>query len=484
MVRAGWHGVARTCTGCLPVGARSHELPSCPAMAQQRPFLFRSTTVACVLSVAMLATAGVPGTVRAQSTTLRPLADAADIALGAAVDVDALEDAGYRTLLVDHVNLVSTKGDLSMTVVQPEQGVFDFSQAETIVDFAVEHDMATRGHELIGGAVPGWVSAGSWTAESLAQVLRDHVTAVVGHFRERNPGVIVQWDVVGDAFLADGTPRATIWQQVIGDDYLRIAFEAAREADPDALLFYDDFYDDVAVTQDAVASGVPIVPGANAERTTCDAVPKCDGVRDRIAALVADGVPIDGIGFQSHLFSPDPADFTQLTDWVGQLGLQWAVTEFDVPLPVTEISNPETLDFQAQVYADALAACTDASDCDTFVTWGISDRFSTIPTETGGAFGGALWFDANDQPKPAFEAMAEVLTQRGQATSAPSTNPAGALAADSTVDSTAAPAVDGGDGDDRGPVVAVLVGLAALGVIAAVITIARRRSSSSSATER
>ncbi len=329
-------------------------------MAQQRPFLFRSTTVACVLSVAMLATAGVPGTVRAQSTTLRPLADAADIALGAAVDVDALDDTGYQTLLVDHVNLVSTKGDLSMAVVQPEQGVFDFSQAETIVDFGVEHDMATRGHELIGEAVPGWVSAASWTAESLAQVLRDHVSAVVGHFRERNPGVIVQWDVVGDAFLADGTPRATIWQQVIGDDYLRIAFEAAREADPDALLFYDDFYDDVAVTQDAVASGVPIVPGANAERTTCDAVPKCDGVRDRIAALVADGVPIDGIGFQSHLFSPDPADFTQFTDWVGQLGLQWAVTEFDVPLPVTEISNPETLDFQAQVYADALAACTDA----------------------------------------------------------------------------------------------------------------------------
>ena len=447
-------------------------------MAHHRSLLFRSSTVALVLSVATLASVGSSTTGRAQSTTLRPLADAAETSLGAAVDVDALDDAGYRTLLVDHVNLVSTKGDLSMAVVQPEQGVFDFSRAEAIVDFAVEHDMVARGHELISGAVPGWVGAGTWTAESLGQVLRDQVTAVVEHFRERNPGVIVQWDVVGDAFLADGTPRPTIWQQVIGDDHLRIAFEAAREADPGALLFYDDFYDDVAVTQDAVASGVPIVPGANAERTTCDAVPKCVGVRDRIAALVADGVPIDGVGFQSHLFSPDPADFNQFTAWVGELGLSWAVTEFDVPLPVTEISSSETLEFQARVYADALAACVDAAGCDTFVTWGITDRFSPIPAETGGAFDGALWFDVNDQPKPALDAMAQVLSERGPPVSAPSTDPADGLGADSTADSTVAPVADSADDGDGSPVVAVLVGLVALGLIAAVITIARRRRSS------
>ncbi len=440
--------------------------------------------VALVLFFTMLATVGSASTGRAQSIGLRPLADAAGVSLGAAVDVDALDDAGYRTLLVDHVNLVSTRGDLSMAVVQPEPGVFDFSGAESIVDFAVDHDLVVRGHELIGSAVPGWVSAGTWTTESLGQVLRDHVTAVVGHFRERNPGVVAQWDVVADAFLADGTPRETIWQQAIGDDYLRIAFEAAREADPDALLFYDDFYDDVAVTQDAVASGVPIVPGANAERTTCDAVPKCVGVRDRIAALVAGGVPIDGVGFQSHLFSPDPADFNQFTSWVGELGLGWAVTEFDVPLPVTEILNPETLEFQAQVYADALAACVDAAECDTFVTWGISDRFSPIPDETGGAFDGALWFDVNDQPKPAFDAMAQVLTQRAPVTSAPSTELGDQLAAGSTAASTVAPDAGSADDGDPSPIVAVLVGLAALGVIAAVITIARRRRRSSSPTPR
>jgi len=439
--------------------------------------LLRPASTLFVLLLTVVATM-VPMVGRTQSVALRPLADDAGITLGAAIDTEALGDPAYRRLLADHVNLVSTRGDLSMAMVQPEPGVFDFTRVDAVVDFAVENDMAVRGHELIDGSVPAWVGAASWTADTLSQVLRDHVTEVVDHSRDRNPGVIIQWDVVGDAFLPDGTPRPTIWQQVIGDDYVRLAFEAARAADPDALLFYDDFYDDLAITQDAVESGVAIVPGANAERSTCDAVPKCVGIRDRIATLVADGTPIDGIGFQSHLFSPDPADFTQLTSWVGELGLLWAVTEFDVPLPVTEIGSSESLEFQATVYADALAACADASGCDTFVTWGITDRFSPIPAETGGVFGGALWFDQNDVAKPAFDAMAQVLTQRGvPATTLPPDSVASSLP-EATVDSGTAESSGGSsDEQDDGIIVPALFGLAALGAVAAVIVIvmARRR---------
>lgn len=416
----------------------------------------------------MLPTAGI-----AQPVSLRPLADGAGITLGAAVDADSLSDTAHRSLLAEHVNLLSTRGDMSMAVTQPEPGVFDFSPAETIVDFAVDNDMSVRGHDLIGATVPDWVSTTSWTAETLSQVLRDHVTAVVGHFSERSPGVVTQWDVVANAFLSDGTLRPTVWQQVIGDDYLRIAFEAARAADPDAMLIYDDFYDDVAVTQDGVATAMPIVPGANAERTTCDAVPKCVGIRDQIASLVGAGAPIDGVGFQSHLFSPDPADFEQLSSWVGDLGLVWAITEFDVPLPVTEIASAESLEFQAAVYSDALAACADAANCDTFVTWGISDRFSPIPQETGGAFGGALWFDANDAAKPAFNAMAQVLAQRAPAPA--STEPPAPTV--EPVPTTVTPALDDTADGSTGAngLVAVLIGLGAVGVIAGVIVVARRR---------
>ncbi len=408
-------------------------------------------------------------TVHAQSPTLRQLADDADLEFGAAVDVGALGDASYRELVANSVNLLSTRDDLTMAVVQPEQGTFDFTRADLIVDFAVDGGVPVRGHDLIGATVPAWVSSGSWTPDSLSQVLRDHITAVVGHFRDRNPGVITQWDVVGDAVLPDGTPRPNIWRQVIGDDYIRIAFQAARAADPSALLFYDDFYDDLAVTQDAVASGVPIVAGATAERSSCDQIPKCVGVRDRLSALVGQGTPIDGVGFQAHLFSPDPADFGQLTTWVGDLGLAWAVTEFDVPLPITEIDDEASRAFQATVYADALASCLDAANCDTFVTWGVTDRFSPIPNETGGAFGGALWFDAADAPKPAFDAMVTVLTDRAAPpeTTTPQTAPL-------SIPATSQP-VETGDSSNNAPL-ALGIGVASLAVIAGVVLVRRRRS--------
>ncbi len=424
--------------------------------------------VAFFASLALLAVS--PSTGSAQSASLRDLADDAGLRFGAAVDDDGLGDESYRLLLAEQTNLLSTRSDLSMAVVQPEPGSFEFGAAEDIVDFAVEVGVPVRGHELLGGAVPPWVATGTWTAETLTEVLTTHVTTVVSHFRERNPGVVIQWDVVGNAFLPDGSLRPTIWQQVIGDDYIRLAFEAARAGDADAELFYDDFYDDLAVTQDAVSSGVAIVPGANSERTTCDAVAKCSAVRDRIGALVEAGVPVDGIGFQAHLFSPDPADFGQFNDWVGELGLRWAVTEFDVPLPVTEIDNPESLQYQAGIYAAALSACVDDPGCDTFVTWGISDRFSPIPAETGGAFGGALWFDADDVAKPAFDAMVDVLPPLAAATTTvPTAQPETSAPQTTASPATAEPA------DESAAAAPVLIGLAALGVVAALVVIARRR---------
>ena len=366
--------------------------------------------VLALVAIGALLAATAPA-VTAQNAGLRDGADAAGLNFGTAVTTDALtSDEAYRNLLVDNVNMVSTVDEVDFAVVQPQPGVYDFARADALVDFAAANDMTARGHRLVtADGLPDWIVTGSWTAETLGQVLRDHVTALVSRYAERNPGVVTQWDVVDEAFLPDGTLRDSIWRQVIGDDYLRIAFEAARAADPTAELFYDDFYDDLSVTQDAVDNGVAIVPGATTDRSNCADVPKCVGVQAAIADLVASGAPIDAIGLQSRIRSPDPVDITQFASWVEDLGLRWAITELDVPLPVTEIVRAESLAFQAQVYADTLAACVESEACDTFVTWGVTDRLPPTPDTTGGAFGGALWFDAADAPKPAFDAMAAVL---------------------------------------------------------------------------
>ena len=410
--------------------------------------------------------------VSAQSPGLRGAADAADLNFGTAVTIDALAtDEAYSNLLVDNVNMVSTIDEMTFAVIQPAPGVYDFSKADTLVDFAATNDMTARGHQLItADGLPDWIVNGSWTPETLGQVLSDHVTAVVGRYAERNPGVITQWDVVDEAFLPDGTRRDSIWQRVIGDDYLRIAFEAARAADPAAQLFYDDFYDDLSVTQDAVENGVAIVQGATTERSSCADVPKCVGVQTTVATLIAAGVPIDAIGLQSRIRSPDPVDITQFSTWVEDLGLRWAITEVDVPLPVTEITNAESLAFQADVYADTLSACVESAACDTFVTWGVTDRLPPTPDATGGAFGGALWFDLTDEPKPAFDAMASILEQ--SPTVAPTTEPAPTTAAP-VPDTTIAVATDADN--ESGVAKGLVIGGLALCAIAAAVGILRRR---------
>lgn len=436
--------------------------------------------VTAALGAILLAAATGPlhASVAAQDSGLREGADAAGINFGAAVTVDALGDAAYRQLLVDNVNMVSTVAELDMAVVQPQPGVFDFERADAVVDFAVEHGLTVRGHGLIGsGPLPEWVVNGSWTAETLGEVLQAHVSEVVGHYAERNPGVVTQWDVVDEAFLPDGSRRNTLWQQVIGEDHLAIAFDAARAADPDALLFYDDFYDDLAVAQDAVATGTGIVAGATAERSECADVPKCAAVQGTISALTASGVPIDGVGIQAHLLSPDPLDLGVFSAWIEDLGLRWAVTEFDVPVPATEVANPDTLAFQATTYADALQACVDASGCDTFVTWGITDRLPPTPDTTGGAFGGGLWFDATDAPKPAAAAMGAVLTV-DEATTLTTESPGSTPPSPPTTEITPAPST--GDDSNRAPT-ALIVGAVSLTVaIVAIALFGRRRGRRSS----
>lgn len=400
---------------------------------------------------------------------LRALADAAAFDLGAAVDAAALDDPDYERLLIENVNMVSTRDELSFGVVQPTQGTFDFTSADAIVDFAVANEMTVRGHDLITpDLLPPWITEGAWTPESLREVLVEHVTTVVSHYAQRNPGVVTQWDVVARGILGDGTRRPSIWQTVIGDDYVNAAFTAARAADEDATLFYDDFYDDFSVVQDQSVGAESVVGGANATRSTCDAVMKCVGTEAMIASLLAADVPVDGVGFEAHLFSPDPVDFSQFSTWVVDLGLEWAFTEFDVPVPATEVDDPTILEFQASVYGAALTSCVESPSCNTFVTWGITDRFSST---TGGAFGGALWFDDQDVPKPALDAVVDVLS--GAAPEAVATTTAVPTASPSTTPSAAD---DGGSGDSGGgAIVAVVVGVAALCVIVGVIRLRRRR---------
>jgi endo-1,4-beta-xylanase len=239
--------------------------------------------------------------------------------------------------------------------------------------------MKVRGHTLVWHSqVADWVTEAR--CKDAETILRDHITAVVGHFR----GKVFAWDVVNEGLAEDGALRDTFWLRCIGPDYIEKAFRWAHAADPKTELFYNDY-------------GIER-PGPKAERAF-------ELVRD----LKAKGAPIDGIGLQMHLDRiPVDVFLAGYMRRIAGLGLDVHMTEMDVRLP--EPAGSGALALQADAYRMAMRRCAQARNCTAFLTWGVSDRHSWIPDFFDG-YGSALLFDRNYQPKPAFTAVLSELTK-------------------------------------------------------------------------
>jgi len=201
----------------------------------------------------------------------------------------------------------------------------------------------------------------------------------------RYKGRIWAWDVVNEA-IADGSSALrtnSFWYQMIGPDYIKLAFQFAHEADPDAILYLNDYSSETM----------------NAKST---------GVYNLVRDLKLDGVPINGVGWQMHITNGDRigADHHSNAQRLAALGVEISITELDVKMPLPADSNK--LATQAATYRDVLEFCLSKPKCVSLITWGFTDKYSWIPGFFPG-MGAALIFDANYQPKPAYDALRQVL---------------------------------------------------------------------------
>jgi endo-1,4-beta-xylanase len=306
---------------------------------------------------------------------LRDLAARRGIAVGSSVLTSSnITDSQYSTVLAREYDMVTPETDMKFAATEPGPGVFDFAPGDLIVSFAKSHDMAVRGHNLAWWANnPTWLTSVPYTRDQLIGILHDHITAVVGHYR----GQVTQWDVVNEG-LSGG-----FWWDHIGPEYIDMAFRWAHDADPGAKLFYNE----------TGAEGL----GA-----------KSDAVYDLVRGLRQRGVPIDGVGLESHFdLNPPPlGDIAANMRRLNALGLQTAITEFDVRIPVPA-SAPD-LDRQRTIYNGLLATCVAAANCKTFVTWGFTDKVSWVSGAYPG-YGAALPFDQNYAAKPAYYGLRAAL---------------------------------------------------------------------------
>jgi endo-1,4-beta-xylanase len=271
--------------------------------------------------------------------------------------------------------------------------------------------MKVRGHCLVWDHDhPDWLAQGHFTPPQLSQVLHEHIDRVMKHYA----GQVFAWDVVNEAMDEHGKLRDSIWynQPGIGfadqgTAYLERVFRWAHDADPRALLFYNE-----------------------AEGETLNR--KSDAIYEMLKDFKHRGVPIDGVGLQLHLPGPEldsaalAANIARLT----ALGLQVHITELDVSLPVSPPDSPpidsashpahdgahdDDLLRQAQVYRAVVHACLQNPGCTAIQTWGFTDEYSWIGSHSHGTRGRALLFDNTYQPKPAYDAvLQELSTGRAQ----------------------------------------------------------------------
>ncbi|MEV5432657.1 endo-1,4-beta-xylanase [Streptomyces sp. NPDC052701] len=330
--------------------------------------------------------AGAEGRAADGDRPLRRLAADDRLRIGTAVDTTALaDDAAYRRLTGSEFSTVTAENVMKWEALEPRRGEYDYAAADRLTRYAERHGQKVRGHVLVWHSqLPSWLTTGDFDAQELRAILRRHITDTVRHFKGR----IWQWDVVNEAFNEDGTLRDSIWLRKLGPGYIADAFRWARRADPHALLFYNDY---------------------NTEWTG----PKSDAVLDLMSRLRAEGVPVDGVGFQGHLGIQYglPTDMAANFARFEKLGLRTAVTEADVRMVLP--ADEAKLRTQAEGYRLLLDACLRTRHCLSFTVWGFTDRYSWVPDTFEGQ-GAANILDEDYRPKPAYRALQAALAGRAR----------------------------------------------------------------------
>ena len=232
------------------------------------------------------------------------LKNSAEFAVGMAVQVARLNGQHEEVLLREY-DQITSEYEMKMNIMYPSEGNYDFSRADATVDWALANGIAVHGHALIWhNATPDWVANYNGTDAAFEALMEDYIKTTV----TRYSGKVRSWDVVNEAFEDNsGALRNTVFRQKMGDDYLEKCYRWAREADPDVLLFYNDY-------------SMVIDPRKRQATITM--------VRD----FLERGVPLDGVGYQMHISHdfPTKSSIESAAKEVTDLGLLLHFSELDV----------------------------------------------------------------------------------------------------------------------------------------------------------
>jgi endo-1,4-beta-xylanase len=328
------------------------------------------------------------------STPLRNLAEAKGLLFGCAVIGSDLGDRQFTDTAGQQYDLVVPIGALKMDALRPTPDTFNFVPGDQLLAFAQKRNMQYRGHTLVWfNALPSWFS-GYATPQNTKQIMLGHIGTVVKHYA----GHMQSWDVINEALLisdgrADGL-RNSAWLQMIGPEFIEMAFGAAKDADPNAMLCWNEY----GVEKEA--------PEDEAKRQLW-----LRHLRD----LRARRVPIHAIGIQSHLDATSPhfsgPQFDDFLHQVSDMGLKIIISELDMTDALPNAGVEQRNQLVASKYQQYLDMVLKHHSVVAVLTWGISDKHTWLNSGFKGARKDGqpflpLPFDANFNAKPQWYAIA------------------------------------------------------------------------------
>lgn len=336
----------------------------------------------------------------APGPALKDRAASRKVLFGAAAAWPALkDDAEYAEHFARECAVLVPENVLKMQVVHPEPDRYNFAPADFMAEFAAKHGMKMRGHTLVWHQQMAPWFRNVVNKDNAGRILEEHVRTVVGRYKGR----MHSWDVVNEAVepkdaREDGL-RKTPWLDVLGPEYIDLAFRFAREADPAALLCYNDYGLDYAT------------PGDEQKRAA---------VLKLLRGLKQRRVPVHAFGMQAHLNAGnqknfDPDSLRRFLGDVAALGLQIMITELDAvdrDLPDDIAERDKGI---ARVYGSYLNAALREPAVTAVLTWGLTDKYTWLATRNRRASGvpvRVLPLDRDYARKPAWEAIAGAFDAR------------------------------------------------------------------------
>jgi endo-1,4-beta-xylanase len=300
------------------------------------------------------------------------------------------KDPDFRGLLKTHCQQLTPEGGLIWIDLRPTRDQFNFDFPDAVQAFAEANGMTMRGHTLAWyGAMPAWTKEISSAAEAERE-LTTHIERVVARYR----GKIKTWHVVNepidDVKGKVAGLRPSIWLQYLGDRYIDTAFRLAHQVDPSAELLLNEY---------------------NIESMDQSSAPRRQALLTLVRELLARGVPVHGVGLQGHIPGKYQIDGDGLHNFVSEirsLGLSVHVTELDViddDLPGPPSVRDALVASRAYDFLDAIFAAERPS---AVITWGITDRYTWVPTwhkRRDGLVNRPLPFDEYYRPKPMWSVI-------------------------------------------------------------------------------